>query len=94
MIFVPCSTGWGFLVLQDTGPYWVAGGAFGGLGKMGKEQTAVVQGRGTAWAGLGTGPHLPSRDRTADPEIPARKEEQSFKNRTQLSVLFKFFGQN
>lgn len=79
MIFVPCSTGWGFLVLQDTGPYWVAGGAFGELGKTGKERTAVVQ-DGTAWAGLGTGSQLPYRDRTAVPEIPVRKEQQSFQD--------------
>lgn len=78
MIFVPCSIGWGFLVLQDTGPYWVAGGAFGGLGKTGKERIAVAQDHDTAWVGLGTGPQLPYQDRTADPESPVRKEQQSF----------------
>lgn len=87
MIFVPCSIGWGFLVLQDTGPYWVAEGAFGGLGKTGKERTAAALGRGTAWVGLGTGPQLPFRDHTADPEIPARKKTQSFQNRSKLSAL-------
>lgn len=71
----PCSTGQGFLVLQDTGPYWVAGWAFCGLGKMETAQTAVAQER-TAWAGLGKGPQLPSQDHTADPEIPTCKEEK------------------
>lgn len=85
--FLPCSTGQGFLVLQDTGPYWVAGEAFCGLGKTGKGQTAVALDRDTAWVGLGTGPRLPYRDRTAVREIPACKKEKEA-NIDHISIIY------
>lgn len=81
MAVSPCNIGLGFLVLQDTGPCWTAEVAFCGPCRKAKVPSAVGQGRGTVWPGLGKGQLLPSPSHTAAPGIPVRVNSDVTENK-------------